>query len=491
MPKRSLNNVERLNLTVEALLGNTRLTGEDARASIADPEIGPLVRIAAELRDLPRPSFKERLKIDLERSTSMTTATESPAKTRTTAVPRITFKNAPKAIEFYKNAFGAKENFRFEVGTSIPHAEMTIGDSMIFVTEEWPEGGRFSAETLGNSPIMLSIQVADVDAFVEHAVAAGAQLILPPTDQFYGHRDATVQDPFGYKWSVSTLIEEMSVEEMHRRFRAAMPAQRMPETPRVAPVPKGYRTLTPYIVAQDASALIDFLKATFAAEETFRTTGGAGGIHCELKLGDCMLMVGGGGPGLAWKGESNPGAFHVYVRDCDAVYDRAIKAGAASVQKPTNQPYGERSGSVKDAAGNSWYIATRSQGNYKWEGAPDVQPYLHPLRGEPVINFLVRAFGATDVEKHATPEGVLQHVMLKIGDSYLEMGEAQGPYQPMHSMFYLYVPDCDMVYKRALQAGATSISEPKDQPYGDRSGGVKDVFGNQWYIATHIKDMTP
>ena len=120
-----------------------------------------------------------------------------------------------------------------------------------------------------------------------------------------------------------------------------------------------------------------------------------------------------------------------------------------------------------------------------------MQAYLHPLRGEPVINFLKRAFGAEDLGRYATPDGVIQHATLKIGDSHLELGEAQGPYQPMHSMFYLYVPDCDSVYKRALGAGATSISEPKDQPYGDRSGGVKDVFGNEWYIATHIKDMTP
>jgi PhnB protein len=71
------------------------------------------------------------------------------------------------------------------------------------------------------------------------------------------------------------------------------------------------------------------------------------------------------------------------------------------------------------------------------------------------------------------------------------MGETQGKYPPMPTMFYLYVPDCDAVYQRALKAGATSISEPVDLPYGDRSGGVKDAFGNQWYIATHIKDVTP
>jgi len=118
-----------------------------------------------------------------------------------------------------------------------------------------------------------------------------------------------------------------------------------------------------------------------------------------------------------------------------------------------------------------------------------VQPYLHPLRAEPVINFLKRAFGAEELGRYASPDGVIHHVTIKIGDSHMEMGEAHGKYQPMPAMFYLYVPDCDAVYRRALAAGATSISEPKDQSYGDRSAGVKDVFGNQWYISTHIKDM--
>jgi len=83
----------------------------------------------------------------------------------------------------------------------------------------------------------------------------------------------------------------------------------------------------------------------------------------------------------------------------------------------------------------------------------------------------------------------MHHATLQIGTSHLEMGEAQGPYQPMKSMFYLYVPDADAAYRRALVAGATSLHEPADQPYGDRSAAVKDVFGNIWYVATHVKDM--
>lgn len=136
-----------------------------------------------------------------------------------------------------------------------------------------------------------------------------------------------------------------------------------------------------------------------------------------------------------------------------------------------------------------WYIATYKGDSYKWEGAPDVQPYLHPLRAEPVLNFLKRAFGAEELGRHATPDGVIHHVTVKIGDSYMEMGEAHGKYQPIQSMFYLYVPDVDDVYARALQAGGTSISAPADQPYGDRNAGVKDPFGNEWYIATHVKDV--
>ena len=144
---------------------------------------------------------------------------------------------------------------------------------------------------------------------------------------------------------------------------------------------------------------------------------------------------------------------------------------------------------MTDAAGNHWYIATYKGDNYKWEGAPDVQPYLHPLRAEPVVNFLKRAFGAEELGRYTSPDGVIHHTTLKIGTSHLEMGEAQGKYQPMKSMFYLYVPDVDAMYKRAIAAGATSIHEPKDQPYGDRVGAVADAFGNEWYMGTQVKDV--
>ena len=417
----------------------------------------------------------------------MATTTEAGASGRITATPRIAFKNTARAIKFYEAAFGAKEVMRFAIGDQIPHAEISIGDSVLLLADEWPEGGRFSAETLGNSPVAMTLSVPNVDAFVGHAVAAGATIVRPISDQFYGRREGTLQDPFGYLWTVSTVVEEMSVEEMHRRMNIGPPESA--KRTAVDPVPKGYRTLTPYIVAQDAAVLIDFVKQAFGAEETFRSIGGAGGIHAEVRVGDSMLMMGGGGPGLEWSGKPKQFGFHYYVPDCDTTYKRALETGATSITEPVDQPYGERSSTVRDAAGNFWYIATYHGDNYKWEGAPDIQPCLHPLRADPVINFLKRAFNAEELGRHADPLGVIHHATLKIGSSHLELGEAHGPYQPMPGMFYLYVPDCDAIYDLAVAAGAKSTMEPTDHPYGDRSGAVQDAFGNEWWIATHVKDV--
>jgi len=482
MPRRSL--IEQLDEAVQEVVGNPR-----AALPLENTGVDPLVRLAAELRDLPREDFKIRLKNDLERSISMATMRVPMTETRTFAAPRLAFKDAAKAIEFYKKAFGAKETMRFDTGAGIPHAEIVIGDSVVMLCEEWPEGGRYSAETMGSSPVSMVIHVPDVDAFAEHAVAAGAKLAGPIADQFYGYREGTLLDPFGYAWHVSTVKEEMSVDEMHRRFRAMM-KEGEAKKPAVNPIPRGFRTVTPYMIAEDGPAILEFAKQAFGAEEKFRAVGSAGGLHGEVRIGDSMLMMGGGLPGREFRATANTHALHLYVPDCDAVYARALQAGATSLGEPRDQEYGERSGSVKDPAGNYWYIATHQGESYRPEGLNDVNVYMHPLRAEPVINFLKRAFGAREIGKYASPDGVVHHAEIRVGDSVVEMGEAQGKYPPMPTMFYLYVPDCDAVYQRALQAGATSIAEPADQPYGDRSGGVKDAFGNQWYIATHIKDVT-
>lgn len=423
----------------------------------------------------------------------MSTVAEPTAAVRVTASPRLAFRNPAKAIEFYKRALAAREIFRFEVGEDIPHAELRIGDSTINVTGEWPEGGRFSAETLGNSPVWMSLQVPDVDSFAERAAEAGMNIVQPPSDQFYGHRTATLTDPFGYTWGIFTVKEEMSMEEMHRRMEnqtIGSEGGRMKSAPSVNPVPRGFHKVTPYIVTHDGDAMLEFAKNAFGAEITLRAEGGgAGGVHGEVRIGDTMLMMGGGIPGKPFAAKPQLTALHIYVEDTDAAYKKALQAGASSIGAPQDHEYGERGASVKDPFGNFWYIATHRGDNYIPKGLHNVNVYMHPLRAEPVIGFLKRAFGAQEISKYASPDGVVHHAEVRVGDSVVEMGEAHGPYQPMPSMFYVYVPNCDVVYHQALAAGAKSLHELKDQPYGDRNGAVTDPFGNIWYIATHVKDM--
>jgi uncharacterized glyoxalase superfamily protein PhnB len=236
--------------------------------------------------------------------------------------------------------------------------------------------------------------------------------------------------------------------------------------------------------------LLEFAKQAFGAEETARFLGSMGGLHGEARIGDTMLMLGGGIPGRPFNAKTMTAALHVYVEDTDAAYNQALQAGAISIGEPQDQDYGERGASVKDPFGNHWYIATAVGDSYVPQGVHSVNAYLHPLRADPVIQFLRRAFGGQELAKYASPDGVVHHAQVRVGDAVVEMGEAHGPYQPMESMFYVYVPDCDAVYRRALAAGAKSKQEPTDQPYGDRNSAVTDPFGNTWYIATHIRDMT-
>jgi PhnB protein len=494
MPKRSLHpgsgdqkKIEQLNQAVEKMLARN-----DGRVTKAGAEIEPLVRIAADLRNLPSASFKARLKSELGGKKRMFTVAEPVAAVRVTASPRIAFRDPAKAIEFYKRALGAKEMFRFQVGDSIPHAELMIGDSAIDIAGEWPEGGRFSAETLGYSPISMSIQVPDVDTFAEHAVAEGMSLVRAPKDQFYGHRDATLQDPFGYSWAVYTVKEEMSVEEMHRRMKGMTEGPeggKISQSKGVDPIRRGFRMVTPYLVAADGLALLEFAKNGLGAEELMRAVM-PNGVHGEVRIGDTTLMMGGGIAGRKLAGPLQPGALHIYVKDADAVTEKAVAAGATLIDELRDQEYGERSSTVKDPAGNYWYIATAKGESHVPKGLHSVNPYLHPRRAEPLISFLKRAFGAEEVAKYASPDGVVHHAVIRVGDSVLEMGEAHGKYETMSAMFYLYVPNLEDVYRQAVAAGATSSQEPTDQPYGDRTAAVKDAFGNTWYIATHLKDVS-
>jgi len=270
---------------------------------------------------------------------------------------------------------------------------------------------------------------------------------------------------------------------LERRALMNSTAKAVPEQARVNPIREGFHTVTPYLTAQQAPELLEFVKRAFGGEETYRGTGSAGGVHAEVKIGDSMVMIGGGG---AWRGTPMVTGLHLYVPDTDAVYKRALELGASSIGEPKDQPYGERSAGVKDLAGNFWYIATHSGPTHIPEGLRTVNVYLHPRSAAKLIGFLEDAFGAKEIARYQTPDGTIQHAQVRIGDSVIEMGEAHGPYQPMPTMFYLYVEDVDALYARAVGAGAISMSEPADQPYGDRVASVKDLHDNVWYMAAHI-----
>jgi PhnB protein len=119
-----------------------------------------------------------------------------------------------------------------------------------------------------------------------------------------------------------------------------------------------------------------------------------------------------------------------------------------------------------------------------------VSPYLvvHGVPG--LLEFMRHAFGAQELHRTATPDGTVRHAEARIGDTVIMMGEATAEFPPRPAMLHVYVPDADAVYRRALEAGAISLREPSDQFYGDRTGGVQDAFGNQWWMATHKEDVS-
>jgi uncharacterized glyoxalase superfamily protein PhnB len=171
------------------------------------------------------------------------------------------------------------------------------------------------------------------------------------------------------------------------------------------------------------------------------------------------------------------------VPDCDAVYERAIAAGGKSLGAPEDRPYGERSGFVEDPFGNYWFIGARLDGPAVPQGFGTLAAYIYPTGGvRPYIEFLTRAFGAAEELVHEQ-QGRVMHARVRIGDGAIEMGDAQANRGEWQAAFYLYVPDADALYERAVTAGATPLSPPEDQSYGDRLASVRDEAGNTWYIA--------
>ena len=142
-----------------------------------------------------------------------------------TVTPYVAVDDAAQAIDFYKRAFGAKERMRMEApGGKIGHAELQIGDSLVMLSDPFPQSSVRPPKELGGTSAGVFLYVEDVDAVVKQAVDAGATVTMEVADQFWGDRFGTVSDPFGHSWSLATHVEDLTPEEIAERGKAAMAA---------------------------------------------------------------------------------------------------------------------------------------------------------------------------------------------------------------------------------------------------------------------------
>lgn len=142
-----------------------------------------------------------------------------------TITPYLMLRDATRAIDFYKDVFGAEEIRRMPMPDGrVGHAELRIGDSIVMLADEFPEMGYVGPATRGGTTVGLNLYVADCDAVFNRAVAAGSKVLKEMADQFYGDRNGTIEDPFGHWWTINTHVEDVSEEEMARRAAAAHPS---------------------------------------------------------------------------------------------------------------------------------------------------------------------------------------------------------------------------------------------------------------------------
>ena len=323
MPKRSLN--QQLDQAVQALLSRP-----DSLLPAAEAELAPLLSVAADLRDLPRKEFREQLKSDLQRSSSMATQPKPQAVSYIregfhTITPYLIVPGAAEFLDFLKAAFGAKERLRIpRPGTElVMHAEVDLGGYIIELAD--------SNEQFPPRPAELHLYVSDADATFARAVTAGATSMFEPVDQPYGDREGYVKDKFGNQWYIATPISW-------------------------TPPAGGPPAVQPVLHPRGADQLMEFLKDAFDAEilgDVPRSPEGAV-LHVTMRIGDNTLEIG----DAHGQFQPVPCALHLYVPDCDALYQRALGAGATSIEPPNDKPYGDREAGVKDASGFTWYITT-------------------------------------------------------------------------------------------------------------------------------------
>lgn len=251
--------------------------------------------------------------------------------------------------------------------------------------------------------------------------------------------------------------------------------------------PEGFRAVTSGLSVEGSNALLEFLVRAFDAQPRDLTRDDQGRIrHGEIQIGDSIVEISEARP--EWP--AKPTAIHYYVPDTDACYARAVAAGAIPVTPPRDEPYGDRAAAVTDPAGNFWFIATRLIGAPVPAGFHSLTPYLLTAAADEVMAFLTRTFGAVVQSRVESPEGTVMHAEVRIDDAMVELSDGGPAWPPRRSCLHVYVADVDAAYRRAIEAGGTSLYGPQDQPYGDRECGIEDPGGNYWFIGSRVRAAT-
>jgi uncharacterized glyoxalase superfamily protein PhnB len=279
---------------------------------------------------------------------------------------------------------------------------------------------------------------------------------------------------------IARELRELPASDFKANLKADLERKAIAMSTKTLVLRPGYHTITPYLHPQGLD-YIDFLKRVFDAEETLRAEAGPGRFHAEVRIGDSILMMGVG------SGRRLPAAIEIYVPDVDEVFKRALDAGCRELQAVENAHWESiRLGCLEDQAGNTWSIVTHLGASYIPPGRHSISAGFVVKSAAQFIDFLKQAFEAHETQRWEWPNGL--YASFEIGDSVVGVSESTNHawMRPMTTMINIYVPDCDAQYEKALRAGAKSIMPVADQPYGVRSGGVADAWGNEWFIATPL-----
>jgi PhnB protein len=328
MSKRSP--AEQLDQAISALLSASQTLPEPR----TNRSIARLVSLIRSLRAMPRPEFKASLKSDLQRRITMNEAVAPAPETSQTPhfrrpdfpniAPYFLVKGAPQFIEFLVSAFEGTERIRVpRPDGSIMHAAVGIGNSVIEMgdaNEQYPQRS-----------MTTHLYVPDADATYARALEAGANPVYAPTDDHpSGDRWGAAIDPFGNTWYIATRKTPVSA-------------------------PEGFLAVQPYLHLRNAHEMIPFIEAAFGAQATGVHKSPDGIVrHATIEIAGATFEID------EAQGESQPtqSYLHVYLPDIDAVYAQALAAGAEAVTPPYTAPYGDRSATVKDPFGNTWFLAT-------------------------------------------------------------------------------------------------------------------------------------